>query len=152
MKVLFIKNCPGQGKIGEVKDVNPGFAQNFLIKKGFAKPATEGLVKKMTKEAEEQRAKIERELNKIQKIIKEAEAKHFSLPIKVGSKGQIFGSIDGGTLIGLVNKKLGTNYKKGDLEIPHGLHKLGQYKVKLKLGKGYIAELTVEVVSHTSAQ
>ena len=35
MKVLLIKDVKSLGNAGEVKEVKPGYGQNFLIKKGF---------------------------------------------------------------------------------------------------------------------
>ena len=36
MKVIFIKDLRGQGKKSEIKEVSDGYAQNFLIKNGYA--------------------------------------------------------------------------------------------------------------------
>ena len=36
MKILLIKDVKGLGKVGEVKEVKDGYAQNFLIRKGMA--------------------------------------------------------------------------------------------------------------------
>ena len=36
MKVIFIKDLKGQGKIGEEKNISDGYAKNFLIPKGYA--------------------------------------------------------------------------------------------------------------------
>ena len=40
MKIILLQDVKGQGKKGEVKDVNEGYARNFLIKKGLAEVAT----------------------------------------------------------------------------------------------------------------
>lgn len=40
MEVIFIKDLRGKGKRGEVKNVPDGYANNFLIKNGYAKEAT----------------------------------------------------------------------------------------------------------------
>ena len=40
MKVIFLEDVRGKGKKGQVKDVPDGYAQNFLIKNGKAKVAT----------------------------------------------------------------------------------------------------------------
>ena len=40
MKVILIQDVKGQGKKGDVVEVNEGYARNFLIKKGFAEAAT----------------------------------------------------------------------------------------------------------------
>lgn len=44
MKVIFLEDVRGKGKKGQVKDVPDGYAQNFLIKNGKAKPATTAAV------------------------------------------------------------------------------------------------------------
>ena len=49
MKVIFTKDAPGHGKKGEVKEVASGFAQNFLIAKGFAQVATQQIIAKVEK-------------------------------------------------------------------------------------------------------
>lgn len=36
MKVIFLQDVKGKGKKGEVKEVPTGYAQNFLIKNGYA--------------------------------------------------------------------------------------------------------------------
>ena len=36
MKVVFLKDVKGKGKKGEIKNVADGYAQNFLIKNGYA--------------------------------------------------------------------------------------------------------------------
>lgn len=36
MRVIFIKDLKGKGKINEIKEVSDGYATNFLIKNGYA--------------------------------------------------------------------------------------------------------------------
>ena len=45
MRVLFVKDVPGVGRRGEVKNVRDGHARNFLIPRGLARLATESLEK-----------------------------------------------------------------------------------------------------------
>ena len=47
MKVIFIKDLRGQGKKGEIKNVKDGYAENFLIKNGYALQANEQNLAKM---------------------------------------------------------------------------------------------------------
>ena len=40
MKVMFVETVEGSGSRGDVKDVKPGYARNYLLPKGLAVPAT----------------------------------------------------------------------------------------------------------------
>ena len=40
MKVILLQDVKGQGKKGDVVEVNEGYARNFLVKKGMAEIAT----------------------------------------------------------------------------------------------------------------
>ena len=46
MEVIFIKDLKGQGKKGEIKEVKDGYAENFLIKKGYAIKSTKSSLEK----------------------------------------------------------------------------------------------------------
>ncbi len=50
MQVIFLKDQPGGGKKGEIKEVADGFAKNFLIAKGFAQVATQDIIVKVEKD------------------------------------------------------------------------------------------------------
>ena len=47
MQVIFIKDLKKQGKKGEVKNVKDGYAQNFLIKNGYAVQVNEKNLKEL---------------------------------------------------------------------------------------------------------
>ena len=44
MEVIFIKDLKNQGKRGEVKNVKDGYAENFLIKNGYAVKKTKEIL------------------------------------------------------------------------------------------------------------
>lgn len=66
MKVIFIKDMKGQGKKGQIKEVSDGYAANFLLPRGVARPATEGNMKTLENQnaAEEKRKQEERKRRK----------------------------------------------------------------------------------------
>ena len=52
MDVIFIKDLKGQGKTGEIKKVKDGYAENFLIKNGYAVKKTDNSLKILEKQQE----------------------------------------------------------------------------------------------------
>ncbi len=68
MKVIFIKNVKGIGKINDVKEVSDGYAQNFLIPSGSVIRATDDAIAKIKegqKVSSEQEMKKEGELKQL---------------------------------------------------------------------------------------
>ena len=47
MEVIFIKDLKNQGKKGQIKNVKDGYAQNFLIKNGYAVAKTKENLSKL---------------------------------------------------------------------------------------------------------
>ena len=68
MKVLLLQDVKGQGKKGEIIDVNDGYARNFLIKKKLATEATASVLNetKQKKAAEEKRRKEEEQRRRLE--------------------------------------------------------------------------------------
>ena len=74
MKVIFIKDMKGKGKRGEVKNVPDGYAQNFLIKNGYAKEATSSNLNTLKRVQKAEKDAYEAELKKAKLDRKEAKA------------------------------------------------------------------------------
>ena len=93
MEVIFIKDLKNQGKKGQVKNVKDGYAENFLIKNGYAvKKTKENLLKlnqEQTKKAKEDAANKEEA-----KLLKEKLSKvTLEFKVKTGEGDRVFGSI-----------------------------------------------------------
>ena len=59
MEVIFIKDLKGQGKKGEIKQVKDGYAENFLIKKGYAIKSTKSSLDKLEDEKKAKAIEVE---------------------------------------------------------------------------------------------
>ena len=93
MKVLLIKDVKGLGKAGEVKDVKDGYANNFLIAKGFAQIATNAVLKQFEANKVKMAELQAYELSQTQKFARELEKIQINLIVKIGANGALFGSI-----------------------------------------------------------
>jgi large subunit ribosomal protein L9 len=144
MRVIYLKEHQGSKK-GEIKDVSSGFAENFLIPKGLAQVATAEIQAKIAKEGKEAENKKFREIEKLQSLKQELEKRTFTIKVKVGGKGQVFGGLHEKDIAEAVADKLSYPLEKNQVEIESAIKALGEHQVKVKLGSGIIANVKINV-------
>jgi len=145
MKVVFVKDAAKIGRKGEVKDVSDGYAHNFLIPKGFAVIATGQIQNKLQKEQREAEAKAMREMEKLQALKRELEKRTFTVHVKVGDKGQVFGGVREKDIAEAINSKMNLQIDKHAVELDLPIKTLGEYSVTAKLGQQIAARATIKV-------
>jgi len=147
LKVLLIKDVKSLGNKGEIKEVKEGYGQNFLIKNGLAKLATNEVIKKW--EAEQKRAEelAKEEMAKLQEVAKTIENIKLTISKKVGANGSLFGAITKEEIAEELLKSKNIELDKKSIEIEHPLKSTGVYEVSIKLGHGIHAKLTIDVAA-----
>ena len=144
MEIILLQDIKNYGRKGDLKTAKDGYARNYLIPKGFAKPATKELQDKLTAE------KIE--LGKhgvlMQKALIEIQNSTAETPlvfkVKVGEKGEVFGSVRADD----IKKQLVSKYK---LESDHinvkkdHIKELGKQTIPIDLGGGIDGKITIDI-------
>ena len=145
MEVIFIKDLKGQGKKGEIKNVKAGYAENFLIKNGYAVLKTKENLAKLEKE-KQNKAK-ENEKNKQEAIEKKKELDKLVLDFKVktGEGDKVFGSVSLKQVKDALSKA-GYKIDKNQIELTTSMASLGFHKVNINLYPGIIATIKVHII------
>lgn len=145
MKVIFIKDLRGQGKKSEIKEVSDGYAQNFLIKNGYAvkytKTSSTRLENDLILNEQENKRKTEEAL----KIKESLEKLNLKFPVKTGAQDKVFGSISSKQIETELTKK-GFKIDKKNIEIVNPISSLGYHNVVINLFKNVSANIKIEVV------
>ncbi len=144
MEILLTNDVSGLGDIGEIVNVRPGYARNFLLPNGFAVESKAGSSKEIAHklrqvEVKKKKLKIEAEASKTewaQRVVK--------LGLRVGNGGRVFGSISAKDISEQLTAD-GFSVDRRRILITDALRKLGDHTVKIKLHSDVIGTFIVRV-------
>lgn len=129
MKIIILVNQKNIGKAGEIKEVNDGYARNFLFPKKLAEPATAENIKENEKVKSENEEKYRQEIGKIKEIIAQIENKNIIIKRKE-KNGKLFGSIGAKDIEAEIRRIHPLN--QAEIIIGKPIKKLGEYKIGIK--------------------
>ena len=145
MKVILRTDITNVGRQGEVKDVAAGFARNYLLPKKLVMEATTQNMKVWERE-KIKLEKVREEIITNAKIIAEKiENTEFSIKVKLGENGKIFGSVTAANLAKLFAEK-DFNINKHDILLPAPIKEVGKISVNIRLHPEVIAKVNIDVV------
>ena len=147
VQVVLTESISSLGKDGDVVDVAPGYARNFLFPTGKAVNVTPSVLKQIERKREKEKIAAE----KIKK-----EALDFKTALKtigivkikkqVGEDGILFGTVTNGDVAEAIKASTKKDIDRRDIQVPD-IHSLGSYKVQIKLHQEVSAEVNIEVTS-----
>ena len=145
MEVIFIKDLKNQGKKGQIKNVKDGYAENFLIKNGYAVKKTKENLSKLNHELAK-KEKEDAENKKLAEQMKEKLAKEtLEFTVKTGADDRVFGSISIKQIKEGLEKK-GYSIEKNKIDLEESISSLGFHNVKLNLHPDVVATIKVHVI------
>lgn len=146
MKVILNQDVKGQGKRGDMITVSDGYARNYLFPRGLASEATTGAVNEYNQREKAKADKLEHDKAKAREVADKLKTVHVKVEGKSGSSGRLFGSIGNAEIAAALNKQFGVDLDKHAIAMPEPIKTQGIHSVKVKLGFGISAEMTVEVI------
>jgi large subunit ribosomal protein L9 len=145
MKVILLKELKGRGGEGDVIDVARGYANNYLLRQGYAVLATKGNLKQL----EGRRASIaKREEVRIadaEALKAKLDAAKITIAAQVGDEDQLFGSVTNTMVAEAIAAQLGEEIDRRRIELGKPIKVAGEHKVTIALYRSIKAELTVLV-------
>lgn len=147
MKVILNVDVATLGEEGDICEVKPGYARNYLLPRGMVmldNAQNRALIESRRSDIEKRR-KQKADAARSQKEKIEADTVVIAMP--AGENGRLFGSVTAATLSEQLGKA-GLSVEKKHIDVPEKTIKtLGTYKVRVKLYGDEEAQLTVQVVA-----
>jgi large subunit ribosomal protein L9 len=122
------------GRKNEIKEVNDGFARNFLLGQGRAIMATPANIAKaegLKKGKTEQQAKT---VSLAQQLVDKLGDQAIEIKVKAGEGGSLFAALHKKELMAEVKNQFGVDLAEHLIDLPKPIKQLGEHKIALQLG------------------
>jgi large subunit ribosomal protein L9 len=151
MEIILTKDVDNLGLAGQVLNVAPGYARNFLLPTGVALLASKGNLLALAKK----RAEFEtRALNLKEAAIAQRDRITEVLLVlgrKSGEKGKLYGAVTAQDLVEAAEAK-GLTLDRKKLRLTEPIKSLGDFEVAIRLHPEILATLRVRVVREGSEE
>ncbi len=145
LQVVLNQSVSKLGKKGELVEVAPGYARNYLVPQGFGVVATAGILRQV-----EQRREKERQ--RLLAILEEAKSQktalktinNFVIKKQVGENDAIFGTVTTQDVVDVIKKSAGLDIERQSITLPE-IKKIGTYQAQIKLHAEVTSEIFIEV-------
>ncbi len=145
MKIILREDVQDKGSAGDIIDVKPGFARNYLIPRNLAYMATPANTKIYEMEIIRKEKELEQKKSESEKLKAEIEKISLTAVAKVGDDGKLFGSITTQTISDLL-KEAGYDYNHRKISIAEPIKELGVFEADIDIFQGVKATVKVWVV------
>jgi large subunit ribosomal protein L9 len=146
MKVILLKDVPKIGKKYDIKEVNDGYASNFLIPKKLAEAATEKQVAKVKLIQETARMQQEIHLTLLKKNLDDVAGKVVTIKAKANNKGNLFMSIHPKDITSQLQKIHSIQLTPDVIMLQSPIKDLGSHEIVVSI-EGHKATFTLVVES-----
>ena len=146
MNILFLKDLLPTARAGDVKNVKPGFARNYLIPQGLAVLATEEALQRATKlrsEAEDRRIQETKDWQVVADSLEEVE---LDIEVRTGPTGRLYGSITPTIIAEVLEEKINKPMNRKYFNILEPIRVIGKFKILVKFVEQVSFNLIINVL------
>lgn len=145
MKVILLKELKGKGGEGDVIDVAPGFANNYLLTQGYAILATKGNLKQLEQRKHNIAKREEKRIADAEALKAQLEGLKVKVDVQVGEEGQLFGSVTTTMIADAIQAATGVEVDKRRIELNRPIKTAGIHDVSISLYREIKAVVKLQV-------
>ena len=144
MKVILKEDVQNLGQQGDVVEVNPGYARNYLMPQKLAILFTKQQKKSIEEAQRVEERKLEREKDQLESVLKQVEELSLSLKMQSEEDSKLFGSVTKLDIVKLLEEN-GITIDKKYVDLSSPIKTLGEHKVNIVFTKEMSASFTLTV-------
>jgi large subunit ribosomal protein L9 len=145
MDVILLKDVEKVGLRGDVVNVAPGYARNFLLPRKLAEPASEGRVNELRRHEELRSRHEAQDVEQARGMAEKLEEGELRVDVKAGPGGVLFGSVTATTLVDELWGQRKVRVDRRKIELSEPIKRIGRYEVPVELFTDVTATLHVAV-------
>jgi large subunit ribosomal protein L9 len=144
MKILLRRNVRKLGQIGEVVDVKPGYARNYLLPFGLAVAPTAGNLKAIEAEKQAYLQELAQKKAELQTQANLLAGKEFTIVARCNEEGNLYGSI-GPAQVAQAMDKEGIAMSADNIVLDEPIRKVDKFEIKVAFDDDISATIVVWV-------
>jgi len=146
VRIILRQDIENLGELGDIVDVKPGYARNYLLPQGFAYEATAANLRRHEEEREHLVKRSMRDRDRAEKEAERLAGVSVTLKVKAGEEGRLFGSVTSTDIVGGLAEQ-GIEIDRHIIKLAEPIKQLGVFKVPVKLHAEVQPEISVWVVA-----
>lgn len=150
MKVLLCEDVKKLGYLGEIVEVNDGYARNFLLPQNKAVVPTEANIKSLAEAKARNAEKRKLAIEKLEQVAEAVGGAEVVLAAKANEQGHLFGSVNEHDIADNLRKQ-GFEISDNMVHLAEHIKQVGTHEVTLRISPELTAGINVVVVSEDQA-
>lgn len=145
MDVILLQDVETLGTAGDIINVKPGFARNFLFPKGLAVRSSKRNRALADEKKEVAKSRAVREAKAYEELMNKLKKVEITIEVNVGGEDRLFGSVTSQDIHKVLMEK-GVEVDRHAVLLEEPIKALGIYDVPVKITKGLSQEIKVYVI------
>ena len=145
MEIILLEDVAYLGNAGEIVNVKPGYARNFLFSHGLAVRSSKRNRAMINEKKAAIKARTNREAKVFEELLSQLKTVEITIEVEVGEDEKLFGSVTNKDIHKAILEK-GIEIERNSIELEVPIKSLGIYDVNVNIAKGLSEKIKVYVI------
>ena len=145
MEIILLEDVASLGNAGEIVNVKPGYARNFLFSHGLAVRSSKRNRAMINEKKAAIKSRTNREAKVFEELLSQLKKIEITIEVEVGEDEKLFGSVTNKDIHKAILEK-GIEIERNSIELEVPIKSLGIYDVNVNIAKGLSEKIKVYVI------